>query len=160
METENTYQLNEFDKKYIQEYRDRRKMFDLYLAANNIDLNTCPGCGYPSIDERGNYEICAICNWEDDGQDDKHENENWGGPNKISLTKNRVNIGKTLEKYSTSLGGELNSNPEEIMSVLKSHSIRMERIASSIPMDADTSHQSWKDWQNAENELLKELIKI
>jgi hypothetical protein len=31
---------------------------------------TCPCCGYPTIAERGVYEICSLCAWEDDGQDD------------------------------------------------------------------------------------------
>jgi len=31
---------------------------------------TCPCCGYPTIAERGAYEICSLCAWEDDGQDD------------------------------------------------------------------------------------------
>ena len=30
----------------------------------------CPCCGYPTIDERGIYEICQVCFWEDDGTDD------------------------------------------------------------------------------------------
>lgn len=31
---------------------------------------TCPCCGYPTINGRAAYEICALCGWEDDGQDD------------------------------------------------------------------------------------------
>lgn len=31
---------------------------------------TCPCCGYPTIPERGGCEICSLCAWEDDGQDD------------------------------------------------------------------------------------------
>ena len=30
----------------------------------------CPCCGYLTLDERGGYEICPVCYWEDDGQDD------------------------------------------------------------------------------------------
>lgn len=29
----------------------------------------CPCCDYISLPERGNYLICPICYWEDDGQD-------------------------------------------------------------------------------------------
>jgi Cysteine-rich CPCC len=29
----------------------------------------CPCCDYVSLPERGNYLICPICYWEDDGQD-------------------------------------------------------------------------------------------
>ena len=31
---------------------------------------TCPCCGHGTLDERGAYEICDVCGWEDDGQDD------------------------------------------------------------------------------------------
>ena len=31
--------------------------------------------------ERGDYEICELCYWEDDGQDEAHLDEVWGGPN-------------------------------------------------------------------------------
>jgi hypothetical protein len=36
------------------------------------------------LSERGGYEICRLCNWEDDGQDDPHAEEVWGGPNRHS----------------------------------------------------------------------------
>jgi len=29
----------------------------------------CPACGYPTLDERGGYNICRVCHWEDDGLD-------------------------------------------------------------------------------------------
>src|SRR5579885_3179586 len=31
---------------------------------------SCPCCGYKTLDERGGYDICPVCFWEDDGQDD------------------------------------------------------------------------------------------
>lgn len=52
----------------------------------------CPCCGYATLDEENEYEICKICFWEDDGQDDPKENECWGGPNLISLAQARVNF--------------------------------------------------------------------
>ena len=53
----------------------------------------CPCCGYPTLDERGGYEICALCNWEDDGQDDPYADEVWGGPNwDYSLAEARRNF--------------------------------------------------------------------
>lgn len=30
-------------------------------------LQKCPCCGYRTLRERGDYEICKICFWEDDG---------------------------------------------------------------------------------------------
>ena len=52
----------------------------------------CPCCGYKTLSERAVYEICPVCFWEDDGQDDEQADEIWGGPNgKLSLTQAREN---------------------------------------------------------------------
>ena len=38
------------------------------------------------------YEICPVCFWEDDGQDDESAAHVWGGPNGgLSLTEARQN---------------------------------------------------------------------
>ena len=52
----------------------------------------CPCCGRKTLGERGGYEICAVCGWEDDGQDDDNAAEVLGGPNgALSLAQARVN---------------------------------------------------------------------
>ena len=51
----------------------------------------CPCCRLPTLDERGAYDICPVCWWEDDGQDDPHADEVWGGPNgALSLSDARA----------------------------------------------------------------------
>ena len=55
-------------------------------------LFACPCCGYATLSESSAWEICKICFWEDDGQDDPKANENWGGPNKVSLYEGRKNF--------------------------------------------------------------------
>jgi hypothetical protein len=53
----------------------------------------CPCCGYPTLPELNSYEICELCNWEDDGQDDETAQEVWGGPNSnYSLSEARKNF--------------------------------------------------------------------
>jgi Cysteine-rich CPCC len=52
----------------------------------------CPCCGFMTLTERSAYEICAVCFWEDDGQDDRDADEVRGGPNGgLSLAKAREN---------------------------------------------------------------------
>lgn len=52
----------------------------------------CPCCGNRTLDVRANFEICPVCFWEDDGQDDGRADEVWGGPNRgLSLTVARQN---------------------------------------------------------------------
>lgn len=41
----------------------------------------CPCCGFPTLEELRGYEICELCDWEDDGQDDPYANQVLGGPN-------------------------------------------------------------------------------
>jgi hypothetical protein len=53
----------------------------------------CPGCECKTLDERGGYEICPVCFWEADGQDDHDADVVRGGPNgRLSLTQARANF--------------------------------------------------------------------
>ena len=53
----------------------------------------CPCCDFFTLSEKGGYEICLICFWEDDGIDltelDRHS-----GPNHITLREGRLNFEK------------------------------------------------------------------
>ncbi|WP_201381355.1 CPCC family cysteine-rich protein [Ktedonobacter sp. SOSP1-85] len=55
----------------------------------------CPCCCYKTLASRGSYDICSVCFWEDDGQDDHDADTILGGPNhRLSLTKARENFRK------------------------------------------------------------------
>jgi Cysteine-rich CPCC len=57
------------------------------LAALDTSYH-CPCCGYPTLASRGSFEVCAICYWEDDGQDSHDADRVRGGPNgSLSLTQ-------------------------------------------------------------------------
>ncbi|GAA2914716.1 CPCC family cysteine-rich protein [Streptosporangium fragile] len=50
----------------------------------------CPCCGFLTLEERGMYEICPVCFWEDDGQDEHDADEVRGGANRgLSLIRGR-----------------------------------------------------------------------
>ena len=53
--------------------------------------DACPCCGYNTIDERAEYEICRVCWWEDDGSDN-HNAYLMSGANKLRLTRARANF--------------------------------------------------------------------
>jgi Cysteine-rich CPCC len=60
----------------------------------------CPCCGYPTLQESGGYEICCLCNWEDDGQDDADADDVKGGPNgSYSLSEARENFRRYWVMY-------------------------------------------------------------
>lgn len=55
----------------------------------------CPCCRSKTLYGRGGFELCPVCHWEDDGQDDEDADTVRGGPNgNISLTQARINYQK------------------------------------------------------------------
>ncbi|MGR4040570.1 CPCC family cysteine-rich protein [Pseudomonas sp. JDS08PS003] len=42
---------------------------DFAVGANIECLEACPCCGYRTLSARGEYEICGLCHWEDDGSE-------------------------------------------------------------------------------------------
>ena len=52
---------------------------------------SCPCCGHRTLPERGQYDLCGECDWEDDGQDDHDSHIVRGGPNgPLSLDQARA----------------------------------------------------------------------
>jgi hypothetical protein len=102
---------------------ERRHAFERCLADADVKMHlsahvsqggsaafaTCPCCGYPTLRERGHFEICEICHWEDDGQDDpdfaprpdvSSPDVITGGPNSYySLTEARLNFELHQQMY-------------------------------------------------------------
>ena len=53
----------------------------------------CPCCDYFTLSERGVYDICPVCSWEDDGLDIDKMDEH-SGPNHMTLNEGRNNFQK------------------------------------------------------------------
>lgn len=51
----------------------------------------CPCCDHFTLDARGQYDICPVCFWEDDGLDVDELDEH-SGPNHLSLREGRSNF--------------------------------------------------------------------
>ncbi|MDX2046891.1 MAG: CPCC family cysteine-rich protein [Chitinophagaceae bacterium] len=137
----------------------RHKLFDNYLAENKIKLYTFPGCGYPTLTERCGYEICSVCNWEDDIQDDEEADEIWGGPNyEPSLTENRLNIGKQIKKIAEQTSGRVNTNPAMALNILSRYDQKIEGLLETVPDDADIDHPVFKQYKKEGQELLRQLV--
>jgi hypothetical protein len=68
---------------------------------------SCPCCGFKTLPERGGYDICQVCFWEDDGQDNHDADDIRGGPNyTLSLTGARRNFaafGACEERFAASV---------------------------------------------------------
>ena len=53
------------------------------------ELFACPCCGEKTLKELGEYEICKVCDWEDDPGQSKHPNDDLGA-NELSLNAFRA----------------------------------------------------------------------
>ena len=107
---------------------------------------TCPACGYPTIGERAAYEICSLCAWEDDGQDDNaHRPPGYwdevqpddvaGGPNHdYSLTEARANFAINLTSYRPD---DIDFESERTMTAVKRDIVKAYDRAVSGLIDVD-----------------------
>lgn len=63
---------------------------------HGFDRYACPCCGLPTIDEPGIYDICAVCWWEDDGQNGNSP----FSPNRMSLAQAKENFRSNLSMFA------------------------------------------------------------
>ncbi len=148
------------DLKILGDFRTRRDTLNKFLSQHSINLFSCPSCGYPTLTERDGYEICRVCNWEDDGQDDKEADEIWGGPNyQLSLTESRLNIGRQLKDIAEKVNGEIDGSPQNIVRILSEHDNTIKNILNNLPEEADLDHPFVKEYNEAGQELLYKLVK-
>lgn len=149
-------------------FQTRRGHYDAYLQANNIHKYTCPGCGFPSLEDRGRFDICDICNWEDDGQDDNtgsilEELQETGivisGPNgSLSLVANRINIGRMLESNLELMDGESDPDTARVLRTIGFYQQRKREIGSRMTGDEHPQDHIWIEWSEVKKDLLMALV--
>ncbi|HEV8485466.1 MAG TPA: CPCC family cysteine-rich protein [Blastocatellia bacterium] len=75
---------------------------------------SCPCCGFLTLTERSAFELCPVCFWEDDGQDNADADDNRGGPTSSSLTEARRNFRAFGACDQRALGSVRPPNSDEI----------------------------------------------
>ena len=74
----------------------------------------CPCCGFKTLYGRGDEEICPVCFWQDDGQDDHDASDVRGGPNgDLSLAQARINFQSFGASDRRRLGNVRHPLPDE-----------------------------------------------
>lgn len=83
-------------------YRLVRPQYHMSDTSNLLAKRVhCPCCGYPTLESGADYEICELCNWEDDGQSDDDADGVGDGPNAdYSLSEARSNFKRYLVMYA------------------------------------------------------------
>jgi hypothetical protein len=74
------------------EIREVSDKLEWYEPADPTPRHLCPCCDFVTLPERGNYLICPVCFWEDDGQDLDAVDESSGPNHGITLRKGRANF--------------------------------------------------------------------
>jgi hypothetical protein len=101
-----------------EELARRMAWFDDYSSRSDgppADLPLrCPCCFCRTLGERGGFEICPVCFWEDDGQDEHDADVVRGGPNGgLSLTQACANYRQLGACDARYLAGVRAPRPEE-----------------------------------------------
>ena len=156
------------DAEILAAFHARRAHYDTYLEANDIHLYTCPGCGFPSLTTRGEFSICSICCWEDDGQDDNADSILSGlqakgikisGPNgNLSLTQNRINIGYILETNAELINGEIDLDTARVLKTISFYQQREEEIEDRMTGDEAPYDHIWIEWKEVRKDLQMALV--
>ncbi len=148
----------------MENLREKRNSFEEACRDIKVGIRkkitrvTCPCCGFPTLEERGNYDICELCNWEDDVEDDKNSSKVWGGPNgKYSLDQARENFLEYKIMYSpgnnTTITGKDSAEREGLKTDLISVFNKM------LTASKDSLPSLWKQALKIEKGLYKELCR-
>ena len=75
----------------------------------------CPCCKFKTLFGRGGFEMCPVCWWEDDGQDEHDAEHVRGGPNgNLSLRKAQENFKKFGASDKDFVGKTRKPLPDEV----------------------------------------------
>lgn len=85
------YEFRGVRNEYIE--RELNQLVNQKIEVKGIieNFDKCPCCGYRTLEERGKWEICEVCYWEDDGIEYL---DVVSGPNRITLRNARKNFNK------------------------------------------------------------------
>ncbi len=154
------------DTEILAAFHARRAHYNVYLEANGIQVHTCPGCGFPTLIERGEFYICSICDWEDDGQDDNARSLldelpgiKISGPNgNLSLTENRINIGRIMEINAELIDGEIDLDAARVLRTIAFYQQRRDEIEERMTGEEHVNDHIWMEWKEVRKDLQMALV--
>jgi hypothetical protein len=72
------------NNEYISKHLRLLDLGEASVTGSPESLAPCPCCQYRTLSQRGQYDICPVCNWEDTGVDDMCV---YSGPNHSTLAE-------------------------------------------------------------------------
>lgn len=149
-------------------FRARRAHYDTYLQANDVPLHTCPGCGFPTMTSRCDFDICLVCAWIDDGEDDQADSIldalrmpgiEISGPNReLSLKENRLNIGRMLEINADLKEGETDPDVARVINTIAFYRQRSQEIENRLTGNEHPQDHIWLEWLEIRKDMLMALV--
>lgn len=127
--------MNNLSKEQIKDildfFKNRRAVFETYISQNGLQrmATCCPSCGFPTLHPPAIHEICDICNWQNDGQDDHDADIEYGAPNAESLTDSRIEFGLALDESGFNMNASIIQKPEILLTILKEYDQKLEDAA-------------------------------
>ncbi|WP_224751021.1 CPCC family cysteine-rich protein [Mucilaginibacter pankratovii] len=83
------HQFKSYSTSYLTAVLSGYLTIPICIIGKPSKLLPCFCCGYKTLDKRGEYDICAVCFWEDDGSKDIEE---VSGPNHLTLCQAKENF--------------------------------------------------------------------
>jgi hypothetical protein len=137
------------DQQKISEILKRREYFDMSFppiercdARRDISYslsNSCPICGYMTLASRCDHDICGICFWQDDGQDNPEAEKNYIGPNDAhSINKFRIEIFdwlnelKSLKKNTGSIENQIGQELVKLENYISTRTLNRQIVLEQI----------------------------
>lgn len=147
-------------KDILEFFQNRRAVFDNYISQNGLKrtVMTCPSCGFPTLHFPAIHEICDVCNWQNDGQDDPDADREYGGPNAISLTDSRIEFGIALDRNAFDMNASIIQKPEILLTVLKEYDQKLNDAAIAAFDENSINHINNAYWI-MKGKLMEEIFK-
>ncbi|WP_018341821.1 CPCC family cysteine-rich protein [Cytophaga aurantiaca] len=141
-------------------FRKRRTAFDDYISQNGLQrrITTCPSCGIPTLYPPAIHEICDLCNWQNDGQDDPDADKSYGGPNTESLTDSRINFGLVLDENGVNMNASIIQKPEILLAILKEYDQKLNDSAIDA-FNENSIDNTNNPYVIMKNKLIEEIFK-
>lgn len=103
------YLCNELDlvtNSYLEYVVSNALNINISIQGKEPILNACPCCGFKNLETRGEYSICGVCFWEDDGCNDEDKYSNCNHMTLKEAKRMFVLIGVIDEKYLSKMNDE------------------------------------------------------